>query len=385
MRYKSLSPFVRNAPPPETPGIPTAGEPDHPTARRLTVSVLIFVMVLAPIGYLSAEGDSLRGNTPRAHAANANGKGHDKSQPPGHARRSPGPTPTSTASTAPTAAPASVAPSPTTAPTTAPTPSPTLAATPTPAPSATQYGGSHCSTSLSSAPDGWHRVMADSFAEDIPLGEWGKPGGTWEFPGGMWRARPAGWLDSSGRGTYNSMKTTSQHDGLLDVWVHSEGSTRYVAAPIPLVGDTTGQRITLCMRADEIPGYKVAFLLWPNQGPGNYHGEINFPEGRLLTSASAHAFMHYDPKPSSGKVQDAYDTNQAVQQWHAMTIEWNPWTQTVSFLEDGRLVGRSQSAEVPDGPMHYVMQIETYLASDPLPPPAAGHVLVDWFAIDVPN
>jgi hypothetical protein len=226
--------------------------------------------------------------------------------------------------------------------------------------------------------------MTDTFAQDIPLGEWGKPGGTYEYPGGMWRARTAGWLDSSGRGTYNSMKTTSQHDGMLDVWVHSEGTTRYVAAPIPLVGDTSGQRITLCMRADEIPGYKIAFLLWPNQGPGNYHGEINFPEGRLLTTASAHAFMHYDPKPASGQAQDAYDSNQSVMAWHAMTMEWSPATQTVSFYMDGRLVGRSQKQQVPDGPMHYVMQIETYLGTDPLPAPAEGHVMVDWFSIDVP-
>ena len=227
--------------------------------------------------------------------------------------------------------------------------------------------------------------MSDSFNENIPLGEWGKVGGRWEFPGGMWRARPAGYKDSSGRGTYNSPKTTSQHDGLLDVWIHSEGSTRYVAAPIPLVGDTHGQRISLCMRADQIPGYKIAFLLWPSNGPGNYHGEINFPEGRLLTTASAHAFMHYDPKPADGKNQDAYDTNTAVMSWHVFTMEWHPGRHYAAFYLDGQLVGRSERPEVPNGPMHYVMQMETYMSGQELPPPAAGHVLVDWFTIDVPN
>lgn len=227
--------------------------------------------------------------------------------------------------------------------------------------------------------------MTDGFGETIPLGEWGRPGGKWEFPGGMWRGRTAGYKDSSGRGTYNSPKTTSQHDGLLDVWIHSEGSTRYVAAPIPLVGNTTGQRISLCMRADQIPGYKIAFLLWPNEGPGNYHGEINFPEGRLLTTGSAHGFMHYDPEPSSGKTQDAYDSGVNLQSWHVFTMEWHPHQHYVSFHLDGRLVGRSERPEVPDGPMHYVMQMETYMAGQELPPPAAGHVLVDWFTIDVPS
>jgi hypothetical protein len=227
--------------------------------------------------------------------------------------------------------------------------------------------------------------MSDSFNQDIPLGEWGKVGGTWERPGGIWRARPAGYKDSSGRGTYNSPKTTSQHDGLLDVWIHSEGSTRYVAAPIPLVGDTYGQRISLCMRADEIPGYKIAFLLWPSTGAGNYHGEVNFPEGRLLTTATARAFMHYDPKPSSGKNQDAYDSGTAVMGWHVFTMEWHPGHSYAAFYLDGRLVGRSERPEVPNGPMHFVMQMETYVSGQELPPPAAGHVLVDWFTIDVPS
>lgn len=227
--------------------------------------------------------------------------------------------------------------------------------------------------------------MTDDFGQNIPLGEWGKVGGAWQFPGGMWRARTAGWKDSSGRGTYDSPRTTSQHDSLLDVWVHSEGSTRYVAAPIPLVGDTVGQRISLCMRADAIPGYKVAFLLWPNEGPGNYHGEIDFPEAKLLATSTAHAFMHFDPEPTSGKSQDAYDSGARLQDWHVYTIEWDPLRNYVSFFVDGRLIGRSERAEVPNGPMHYVMQIETYLGSDPLPAPAAGHVLVDWFTIDLPR
>ena len=244
---------------------------------------------------------------------------------------------------------------------------------------------SRCSTEQGSAPSGWRRVMADSFSEDIPLGEWGKPGGRWEFPGGKWRARTAGYKDTSGRGTYNSPKTTTQHHGALDVWIHSEGSTRYVAAPIPLVGNTVGQRISLCMRADQIPGYKIAFLLWPDEGPGNYHGEIDFPEGKLLSTGSAHAFMHFDPKPSSGKQQDAYDSNVSLMSWHTYTMEWHPGQNEVSFYVDGRLIGRSARPEVPDGPMHYVMQMETYVPGQELPPPAEGHVLVDWFTIDVPS
>jgi hypothetical protein len=240
-----------------------------------------------------------------------------------------------------------------------------------------------CSTPRRKAPSEWRRVMLDGFGENIRLGEWGKPGGRWEHPGGMWKARAAGARDTSGRGVYNSMKTTSQHDSLLDVYIHSEGSTRYVAAPIPLVGDRRGMRISLCMRTSEIPGYKIAFLLWPRDGDGNAQGEIDFPENKLLRT-NTNAFMHYDPRPRSGKFQDWYDGGVHVLGWHVFTMQWRPSHDYVSFWVDGVRIGRSIKPQVPDGPMHYVMQMETY-PRDPLPAPTSGHVLVDWFTIDVPR
>jgi hypothetical protein len=244
---------------------------------------------------------------------------------------------------------------------------------------------STCGPMPATAPAGWQRVVSDTFSENIPLGQWGRDGGAWEQPGGHWRARPDGWKDSSRRGTYSSPKTTSQHDSLMDIWVHSEGVTRYVAAPISLVGDTLGQRISICMRADVIPGYKLAFLLWPSQGSGNERGEIDFPEGKLNGgSATARAFMHYDPRPSSGREQDAYDTGVALQGWHTYTVAWRPQSGTTEFFVDGRLFGRS-TQYVPRGPMHYIMQVETYMAGQVLPPPASGHVLVDWVTIEVPR
>lgn len=170
---------------------------------------------------------------------------------------------------------------------------------------------------------------------------------------------------------------------MLDIWIHSEGSTRYVAAPVSKLGGTLGARISICMRTDAIPGYKMAFLLWPTQGQGNTLGEIDFPEGRL-TQATAYAFMHYAPKPASGKRQDAYDSGAPLQQWHTYTIEWNPLAAQpyVTFLVDGRVIGHS-TQYVPTVPMFYVMQLETLIGEE-LPPPAQGHVLIDWVTIDTP-
>jgi hypothetical protein len=205
-----------------------------------------------------------------------------------------------------------------------------------------------------------------------------------------WRNRQAGANDSSGRGTYHSGKTVSEHNGVLDIYIHSEGSTRYVAAIVANLGDTVGQRISLCMRADAIPGYKLAYLLWPSQGSGNSRGEIDFPEAKLNPGATAYAFMHYDPKPAADPKQDWYNSGAALSAWHTYTIQWHPGSaasQTddyASFFVDGRLIGHSTGARVPDGPMHYVMQMETWIGGQ-LPPPAAGHILIDWVTIATPN
>jgi Glycosyl hydrolases family 16 len=225
--------------------------------------------------------------------------------------------------------------------------------------------------------------MSDSFSRDISRGQWGKPGGRHERPSGKWLARAAGAKDTSGRGTYNTMKTTSQHNGLLDVWIHTENGTRYVAAMRPNLDGRRAMRVSVCMRADAIPGYKLVYMLWPTEGSGNSNGEIDYPEAKLDPTATANAFMHYDPEPPFGKFQDWYDANVSLQRWHTYTIKWHAARDYVTFHVDGRRIGRSEGPEVPDGPMIYIMQHETWL-KESLPVHASGHILVDWITIDVP-
>ncbi len=235
-------------------------------------------------------------------------------------------------------------------------------------------------------PAGWTRRVTSTFDETTPLGAWPGP-----VAAQAWFARQAGANDSSGRGTYDANRTVTEHDGVVDVFIHSEGNARYVAALVAAIGDTVGQRITICMRADRIPGYKLAFLLWPGDGDGNSRGEIDFPEGKLDPSGTAHAFMHYDPKPAGDPNQDGWDTGVSTADWHVYTIEWDPGSPSsqsddvCAFYLDGQLIGRSTGAPVPDGPMHYVVQMETYLAGQDLPAPASGHVLIDWITIATPN
>ena len=294
---------------------------------------------------------------------------------------SPLPTARSTRRPAPTIAPASPHSSPTPTPGRTPSPAPVVVPAPPPPPVAS---GASCA-SIPAEPGGWTLRVASTFDEGTALGSWPGPVAARD-----WRSRQAGASDSSGRGTYDSDRTVTEHDGVLDVYVHSEGGTRYVAAIVALLGDTLGQRISVCMRADRIPGYKLAFLLWPSDGNGNDQGEIDFPEGQLTPDGVGNAFMHYDPKPNGDPNKDAYSTGTSTADWHLYTIEWNPGSQSTqdddytAFLFDGVLIGLSTGALVPDGPMHYVMQIETYLSGQPLPPPAEGHVLIDWVTISTP-
>lgn len=286
------------------------------------------------------------------------------------------------ATPAATVAPAESTVEPTVEPTAPPTPSPATAAA---------GSSSRCSTPMPAGPpDGWSRALTSPFSEVTPLGSWPGP-----IASESWRNRQAGYTDSSGRGTYDSSKTVSEGNGILDIWIHSAvdgaphvhdpAGARYVAAPIPTMGHTLGARISICMRADVVPGYKIAFLLWPDEGPGNYHGEIDFPEGRLLEGATPTAFMHYAPKPADGKNQDAYESGVSLQDWHVYTTEWDPTASPpyVKFYRDGTLIGHS-TEHVPTRPMQYVVQVETYLPGQELPAPAEGHVQVDWVTIDLP-
>jgi len=74
----------------------------------------------------------------------------------------------------------------------------------------------------------------------------------------------AGFADSSGRGSYAPDGVLSVRDGRLDYFLHSAAGSPRVASVIPFGydGQTYG-RYSIRFRYDSMPGYKIAFLLWP--------------------------------------------------------------------------------------------------------------------------
>lgn len=220
---------------------------------------------------------------------------------------------------------------------------------------------------------GWHQVFADNFAVPVPLGS---------FP----RAVSSKWggydgaKDTSGNGTYTPSQVVSVSGGLMNLRLHTDGGRALVAAPVPKLsgagrgGGMVHGRYAVRFRADPVPGYKTAWLLWPdsNNWPD---GEIDFPEADLTTN-NIRAFMHYMGDPQS---QDAYSTRVGYSGWHTAIIEWT--AQAVTFTLDGKVIGQSTDTSViPTKPLHWVLQTETSLTNNPPSASAAGNVQIDWVA-----
>jgi hypothetical protein len=262
-----------------------------------------------------------------------------------------------------------------TAPVTAPvasSPPPPAAPPPPPPPSADPSGEAMPTGDL----PGWHQIFTDDFAQDVPLGG---------FPSAVstkWKPYPFPWKDTSKNGTYWPEKGISEHGGMMDLWLHTEtvnGVTYHISeAPQPILPIATrGQlygRYVIRFKADPVPGYKTAWLLWPDSGLRT-DGEIDFPEGNL--NGTFYAYMHHQDA-TSGSDQDAYSTGATYTSWHTAVIEWLPTRCT--FILDGRVIGNS-TTRIPSTPMHWVIQTETQLSGGAPADSASGHVYIDWVAV----
>jgi len=221
--------------------------------------------------------------------------------------------------------------------------------------------------------------------------------------------------DTSGHGSYDSGRTLSVHDGVLDIWLHSTRQSgrwkHWVAAILPKWGCPDGSanswtgddgrrvchdfrygrvQITSAVDRHYSPtGYKTAWLLWPASNRWA-DGEIDYPEScRDLTGPFCHA-VHSTGNP---RIQD-FNTVAAdltgprlghgrAVVMHTAEMTWR--RDRVTFTLDGRRVGetrRSRNLTIPRDPMHYVLQTETQTGGEPAPPNRAeGHIRVDRLRI----
>jgi hypothetical protein len=245
------------------------------------------------------------------------------------------------------------------------------------APMATEI--SQASTSPSGQPmpvgdlPGWHQIFADDFTINAPVGSF--PGAVY---GSNWAVYPDGTHDTTHNGQYWASKVLSVSNGMLNMYIHTENGIHMVAAPMPILRpspDNEGLlygRYSVRFRADAIPNYKTAWLLWPDSENWPTDGEIDFPEGDMTSTMNAS--MHWQNGTSGGD-QDKYSTNVTYTSWHTATTEWTP--NAVTFYLDGQVIGRSTS-HIPNTPMHWVLQTETNLNGIVPSATDAGNVQVDW-------
>lgn len=223
---------------------------------------------------------------------------------------------------------------------------------------------------------GWRLIFADDFTTPVPLGQF--PQAT----GGKWGAYLEGWRDTSKNGVYSPGRVLSVHDSVLDYWIRTEAGVPLVSVPYPKLPGATPQngmpsgRYVARFKSDPLPGYKTAWLLWPDSETWPRDGEIDFPEGNLHETISG--FVHYQNGTHGGD-QYACSSSERYNVWHTAVIEW--WGGSrVKFWLDDTLVGET-TTRVPNTTMHWVLQTETNLDGYKPDPNVAGHLLVDWVAV----
>lgn len=241
-------------------------------------------------------------------------------------------------------------------------------------------GSNDPSTLIGSAPPpaslpGWHRVFADDFSENVPMGQ---------FPSAVssrWWAYPNGWLDTTRAGEYDPQSTVSVHDGMMDIDLHALGTASLVAAPVPRIPGASAQygqlygMYAVRFRADRIRGYKTAWLLWPDDNRWPQDGEIDFPEGNLTDNFCG--YVHYEHGTAANDQAQVCGSS-TYQEWHTAVLEWTAGR--VVFALDGRVLG-SVTQRIPDTPMHFVLQTENATWGPAAGPSDSGHVYIDWVAI----
>jgi beta-glucanase (GH16 family) len=215
---------------------------------------------------------------------------------------------------------------------------------------------------------GWHQVFAAGFSTPAALGS---------FTTGPYRDRWSSYVnlpDTDRIGVYDPAKTLSVHNGVLDTYLHSQHGIALSAATVPRVnGSTRGQvygRYSVRFRSDGVPGYGLAWLLWPDSNIWN-NGEIDFAEGSTTGKITATDHCIGDPEKACFTTR----TQATMSAWHIATVDWLP--SGVTYYLDGHEIGHSTTS--PHVPMHLVLQSGTQGVHPAAS--AAGHIQIDWVAI----
>lgn len=217
-------------------------------------------------------------------------------------------------------------------------------------------------------------TYVEEFLTPVALGTWPANGSA---PRGYrsFRSYPEGTSH-----TYYPSQVLAVHDGVLDWYCH--GSMGAAVLPFGYSGFLYGT-YTVRMRTDDFPGYRAAFLLWPNSGQWTH--ELDGPEEDTAAPNPYPAVLlgttptwRFDPPTHIGTPASWHDAA-----FHDYTWQWSP--DAVSFYQDGNLVTRVTDPDgVPQVSMHPVLQVQfsNALRGAAPDPSISGHVYVDRIMYD---
>lgn len=251
---------------------------------------------------------------------------------------------------------------------------------------------------------GFRLTYVEGFDREAPLGSfpglqyprigvYGKPytsGDYFDTSRDPSYGRPAGqW------GLYSAPRTCSVSSSVLRIRPHTEGLRPMVCNILPLAtmpvypalwtGQLYGKFEVVARFRNVLPGYKVAWLLWPMVGSNTTgaangiggNGEIDFPERNLSSLDAVTGYMHWQ---NGTKGSDQYQSTMAcdMRLWHKYTIEWTPGA--CAFSVDDFIFGRFTD-RVPNTPMRWGLQTETTLTTLAPPVDSQGDIEIDWLAM----
>lgn len=199
------------------------------------------------------------------------------------------------------------------------------------------------------------------------------------YPGGS-----SPWPDTTGNGRYSGNYVSAANGNMRIRMLTDEGVPRVAAIQHllpgesnPFIGQLYGRYEVRFRVLEPAPGYKMAWLLWPDNDNWN-DGEIDFPEVSLRNSSQTIWAFNHEITGTPANNSTAHNTGVSPYDWHTTVIEWEPGA--VRFYLDGVLQA-TDTQHVPNVPMHWVLQSETDLEGAPPDSGTVATIDVDYIAV----
>lgn len=217
---------------------------------------------------------------------------------------------------------------------------------------------------------GWKLLMAEDFLTDIPMGgvRAALRAKGWEFYDGF--------KDTKKVGLYSTDRTALTDDGNLIINLRTDAGQplAFCALPTAWNGQLYG-RYEVRFRTDTVPGFKIAWLLWPKSGVWT-EGEVDFPEAGL--GGNIWGFNHKLGNPSQNQMW--VDSGVKTTGWHTAVIEWTP--KKLAFILDGKEIRSTVSVpDIPKTPMRWTLQCETNLEGTAIDPNVSGNIEIAYVRV----